>query len=87
MEENFTYYDIQPANFLNYLRYYGPHFNKKLCEFACKQLERNSYSKESVDRVLSSNNITLKNSKLYDYVYVANWTNSIFGGTCITNEN
>jgi hypothetical protein len=36
MIEDFTKYDIKPESFINYLRYYGPHFNKKLCEFACK---------------------------------------------------
>lgn len=35
MAEDFTKYDIKPEGFLNYLRYYGPHFNKKLCDFAC----------------------------------------------------
>jgi hypothetical protein len=32
---DFTNYDIRPKAFENYLRYYGSHFNKKLCEFAC----------------------------------------------------
>jgi hypothetical protein len=34
--DDFTKYDIKPEGFINYLRYYGEHFNKKLCEFACK---------------------------------------------------
>ena len=43
---------IKPAEFLNYLRYYGPHFNKKLCDFACKQLPKREYSKEKLDILL-----------------------------------
>ena len=31
---NFTDYDEKPADMLNYLKYYGPHFSKRLCEFA-----------------------------------------------------
>jgi hypothetical protein len=31
---NFTDYDEKPAGMVNYMRYYGPHFSKKLCEFA-----------------------------------------------------
>ena len=31
---NFTDYDNKPEDMINYMRYYGPHFNKKLCDFA-----------------------------------------------------
>ena len=49
MKEDFTEYDIKPKGFLNYLRYYGPHFNKKLCEFACANLDKRDYTKEKLD--------------------------------------
>ena len=49
MKEDFTEYDIKPKAFVNYLRYYGPHFNKKLCDFACEHLEKAEYSKEKLD--------------------------------------
>ena len=45
MREDFTEYDIKPRGFLNYLRYYGPHFNTKLCKFACSNLEKADYTK------------------------------------------
>ena len=71
MKEDFTEYDIKPEGFLNYLRYYGQHFNKKLCEFACSALPKQEYTKDL---------------KLYDYVYVANWARSMFYGTSIIDE-
>ena len=54
MKEDFTDYDIKPEGFLNYLRYYGPHFNKKLCDFACEQLTKKDYTKEKLDMLLQS---------------------------------
>lgn len=86
MIEDFTKYDIKPESFINYLRYYGPHFNKKLCEFACKQLQKKEYSKEKLDGLLQSYNIEIPNAKLYDIAYVANWCKSIFYGSSIADE-
>lgn len=86
MKEDFTQYDIKPEGFINYLQYYGPHFNKKLCEFACKQLHTKEYSKEKLDILLQSHNIEIINAKLYDAVYVANWCKSVFYGSSISDE-
>ena len=33
-----TQYDIKPEGLINYLRYNGPHFNKKLFEFAISKM-------------------------------------------------
>ena len=86
MKEDLTNYDIKPADFLNYLRYYGSHFNKKLCDFALKQFPKKEYSKEKLDILLQSHNIELKNNRLYDYVYVANWAKNLFYGSSISDE-
>ena len=86
MNEDLTVYDIKPAAFLNYLRYYGEHFNKKLCEFACNKFLKQYYSKELLDSLLQSHNIEIENSQLYDYVYVANGCFNIFYGSSITDE-
>ena len=86
MKEDFTEYDIKPKGFLNYLRYYGPHFNKKLCEFACSNLEKKEYTKEKLDQLLQAYNIQIKNSKLLDYVYLANWCKSVLYGSSIIDE-
>ena len=85
MKEDLTNYDIKPADFLNYLRYYGSHFNKKLCDFALKQFPKKEYSKEKLDILLQSHNIELKNNRLYDYVYVANWAKNLFYGSSISD--
>lgn len=86
MKEDFTTYDIKPAAFVNYLRYYGEHFNKKLCDFACEQLPKYEYTKEKLEALLKSHNIELKNAKLYDAVHVINWAKSIFYGSSISDE-
>lgn len=86
MKEDFTEYDIKPEGFLNYLRYYGSHFNRKLCEFACRQLTNQDYTKERVDSLLQQNSIQVKNAKLYDCVYIANWCRSVFYGSSISDE-
>ena len=86
MKEDFTEYDIKPQGFINYLRYYGPHFNKKLCEFACGHLDKIDYTKEKLDLLLQANKVELKNAKLHDAVYVANWAKSIFFGSGISDE-
>ena len=86
MKEDFTEYDIKPEGFINYLRYYGPHFNKKLCEFACKQMQNREYSKEKLDVLLQSHNIEIQNAKLHDTVYVANWCRNVFYGSSIADE-
>lgn len=86
MKEDFTEYDIKPEAFVNYLRYYGPHFNKKLCDFACEQLEKAEYSKEKLDILLQSHKIDIKGAKLQDAVYVINWAKSIFYGSGISDE-
>lgn len=86
MKEDFTDYDIKPQAFINYLRYYGPHFNKKLCDFACQQLDKHDFSKEKLDMLLQVHKTELKNVKLYDAVYVANWCKSTFYGSSISDE-
>lgn len=86
MKEDFTEYDVKPKEFLNYLRYNGPHFNKNLCEFACKGMSRKDYTKEKLDILLKSNNIVLKDAKLYDHVYLANWAKSVLYGSSISDE-
>lgn len=84
--EDYTEYDIKPQAFINYLRYYGPHFNKKLCEFANQELKCQDYTKEKLDLLLQSHKVELKQNKLYDYVYVANWAKSMFYGSSIADE-
>jgi len=40
-----TQYDIKPEAMINYLRYNGPHFNKKLLEFAVSNMTKQNDEK------------------------------------------
>lgn len=86
MGEDFTEYDIKPKEFINYLRYYGQHFNKNLCDFACSQFDKKDYTKEKLDLLLQAHKIELKEAQLYDAVYVANWCKNTFYGSSISDE-
>ena len=86
MKEDFTEHDIKPEGFINYLRYYGSHFNKKLCEFACSYLSKGDITKEKLDSLLETHKVNLPNAKLHDAVYVANWCKSTFYGSSIPDE-
>lgn len=81
-------YDDRPTSMKRYLRYYGQHFNKKLCQFAVSRMDHGKVPvlKEKVDEVLNKNGIILKNNELYDYVYVYNMGNNDFLGSSIADE-
>ena len=90
-----TQYDIKPEGMVNYLRYNGPHFNKKLCEFAVGFMEKKvglimqpitPMTKEQVDTLLKNNNITIKGAQLYDTVFVANMCKADFLGSSVPDE-
>ena len=92
---NFTNYDSYPEAMLAYMRNYGPHFNKYLCQFAVskmtkedggKEISVKEYTKEQVDNILKQNDIRLKNNQLYDHVYVANMCKADFLGSSIMDE-
>lgn len=91
-----TQYDIKPEYMVNYLRYNGPHFNKKLCQFAVSMMEKKvgstmvkitPYTKENIDQILQRNGIKLEHNQLYDYVYVANMCKADFLGSSVVDEN
>ena len=95
MRTDLTQYDIKPQAMINYLRYYGPHFNAKLLKFATSMMYKKTgtvevpvqpYTKEQVDEILKSNNITLKNNQLYDHVYVACMCKADFLGSSIEDQ-
>ena len=90
-----TDYDVYPETMLIYLRNNGPHFNRKLCEFAVSKMtkmidnkETNiiPYTKEQVNSILKNNNVYLINNQLYDYVYIANMAKADFLGSSVTDE-
>lgn len=92
-----TDFDNQyPDAMLIYMRHNGPHFNRKLCDFAVQRMTIKDadgrevplkfYTKQEVENILRSNNIIIKNNQLYDFVYVANMCKADFLGSSIPNE-
>ena len=90
-----TQYDIKPEAMINYLRYNGPHFDKKLLEFATSKMKKKigdklmpiaPYTKEYIDKMLEKYSVKLQNNQLYDYVYVANMCKADFLGSSIVDE-
>ena len=81
-------YDDRPESMKRYLKYYGQHFNKKLCDFAVSKMKhgKQPVQKEKVDEMLSKYNIDIKYNELYDYVYVYNMGNNDFLGNSIPDE-
>ena len=74
------YMDDLPRSMRRYLKYYGWHFNKAAYEFAASMMWRDdngkkqrvpTMTKEEVDELLKTNNITIDTHGNYDYVYWA----------------
>ena len=88
VKRSLDYYDDRPASMKRYLKYYGRHFNKKLCEFAISYMDhgKTPVTKENVDSILKKHGVTLKYNELYDYVYVYNMGNNDFLGSSIPDE-
>lgn len=90
-----TQYDIKPEGMINYLRYNGPHFSKKLCEFAVSKMQKKvglnmlkivPYDKSQVETILRNNGIQLTHDQLYDHVYVANMCKADFLNSSVPDE-
>ena len=84
-------YDYQPDEMKAYLRHNGWHFNKKMCEWAVKQMRKNGkpirmMSKDDIEDILKKNNIVLENNVGYDSVYIAHMCLADFYGSSITEE-
>jgi len=88
-------FDEYPREMLVYMRNYGPHFNRKLYEFAVNNMTRmvdgkevkiNPYTKENVDSILQAHNVVVKHAQLYDYAYVANMCKADFLGSSVIDE-
>ena len=81
-------YDDRPTAMKRYLKYYGQHFNKKLCQFAISKMHhgKTPINKEQVDDILNKYNVELENNELCDYIYVYNMGNNDFMGSSIIDE-
>ena len=91
-----TQYDIVPEDYKNYLKYYGPHFNTKLLNFATSKMYKikngekvkiEPYDEEFVNNLLKKYNIKLHSEDiLLDHVYVANQAKADLNGSSIEDE-
>lgn len=88
VRRSLDYYDDRPASMKRYMKYYGRHFNKKLCEFAVSLMDHGKIpvEKETVENILKKHNVILKYNELYDHVYVYNMGNNDFLGSSIPDE-
>lgn len=88
MRTSLDIYDDRPDSMKHYLKYYGMHFNKKLCDFAVKKMKHGKpvLTKEQADELLQRYKITLDNNELEDYVYVLNMGYNDFMGSSIIDE-
>lgn len=93
--DNFTRYDEYPQAMLIYMRNYGPHFNRKLFEFAVGKMTKRidgvekkitPLKKEDVDNIMRMNNVEVRRGQLYDCAYVANMCKADFLGSSIIDE-
>ena len=89
---NLTDYDKKPEAMINYLRYYGPHFSKKLCEFAVSMMTKENdepikpFSKEEFKKMLDMAGVVLKHDQMYDGVYVLNMGVADYLGSSIVDD-
>lgn len=85
------FYDEKPEAMINYLRYNGPHFTEKLCEYAVSLMRKDKkpiqmMPKAEVEGMLKANGVSLENNELYDHVFVANMGRADYLGKSVPNE-
>ena len=78
-------------SFKKYLKLFGPHFTKDLCQFAVSLMsdengELKPFTKQEIDDKLKLTNTKLQYNMLYDYVYVANMCKADFLGNAVPND-
>ena len=78
---NLTQYEEYPRPMLIYMRNYGPHFNRKLFEFAVSMMTK------EVDNILKLQGVKVERNQLYDAAYVANMCKADFLGSSIADEH
>lgn len=92
MNTDLTRYEVYPEDMLNYLRYNGPHFNRKLCAFAVSKMYKENdekiqpYTREQINELLANNGVEVKNNVLQDAVFVANMCKADYLGSSIISE-
>ena len=75
-----------------YLRLYGPHFTKELCDFAVSLMKDDKggitpITKKQLEEKLKAQNITLQYDKMHDAVYVANMCKADYLGSAMPDSD
>lgn len=83
---------ITSKHFKKYLRLYGPHFTKELCDYAVSMMEREEGSispitKQQLEDKMKAQGITLQYNKLYDAVYIANMCKADYLGDAVPDND
>ena len=85
-------YEDMSRDMRAYLRTYGWHFNKALCDDAVSRMTGRdgkplqAVGKEQVDEIMKQHNIKLKNNVGYDAVYVYNMAMADYYGSSLTDK-
>ena len=88
MRQALDTYDDMPKYMKQYLRNYGWHFNKALCNYAVSLMKKGGQklepvSKEYVDKTLEQYNIQLEKNVGCDYIFVANMCKADYLGSSV----
>lgn len=89
-------YEEYPKEMLVYMRHYGPHFNRKMFEFALSQMTYEDeegkeksvtpYTKDEISNLLNMHGVEVRRNQLYDAAYVATMCKADFLGSSIKDE-
>lgn len=85
-------YEDMSRDMRAYLKTYGWHFNKALCDDAVSRMTGRdgkplqALGKEQVDEIMKQYNIKLKNNVGYDAVYVFNMAMADYYGSSLTDK-
>lgn len=89
-------YEEYPKEMLVYMRHYGPHFNRKMFEFAVSQMTYEDedgkeksvtpYTKDEISNLLNMHGVEVRRNQLYDAAYVATMCKADFLGSSIKDE-
>lgn len=86
-----------PEDLEQYMSFYGKHFNKKLCEWAVSNMEREDkttgmmkkitpMTMEQLMPVLEKYKVTIDDNSSYDALYLANMVRADLWGSSIEDE-
>lgn len=90
-------YDEMPEGMRAYLQHYGWHFNRKACEYAVSLMRKKNpatgkmeriepYTKEQVDDILRKSNVSIEDTRNYDYVFAANMCKADYLKSSVPDE-